>query len=156
MTQRMPTFREARPGELAATAGLRREMILEIDGVDYDALHPGWRERYLAFFSGNQASGRGQFFVAESGAAFVGTAAVYKLVNHRSQITLQQSAYICSVYVDPAWRRRGIARALTQACVAWAKANGCDVVRLRTSQMGRPVYEGLGFGRTDELELRLP
>ena len=80
---------------------------------------------------------------------------MYKLPTHRSRITLRDSAYICNVWVDPAWRRRGIARALTLAAVDWAKANGCEVVRLRTSKMGRPVYEGIGFVRTDELELRL-
>ena len=85
----------------------------------------------------------------------MGSAAVYFMPTHRAQITLQRSAYISSVYVDPAWRRRGLARALTQAAIEWAKANGCEVVRLRTSKMGLPVYEGLGFKRTDELELRL-
>ena len=150
-----PLIREITPQELSKTADLRREMTMEIDGADYDRAHPGWRERYMKFFGELLESSRGQFFVAESAGQLIASAAVYKLANHRSAIILSQSAYVCTVYVKPQWRRRGIARALTQQAVAWARRNGCDVVRLRTSPMGRPVYESLGFVQSDELELRL-
>jgi len=136
-------------------AGLRREMILEIDGLDYDALYPGWRERFIAFFRDRLVIAQGQFYVAEMGGEVVGTAAVYMPATHRSEIVLRRSAYVCDVYVTPQWRRRGIARTLTQAAVDWAKESGCEVVRLRTSRMGRPVYETLGFKPSDEMELRL-
>ncbi|MDQ6766245.1 MAG: GNAT family N-acetyltransferase [Candidatus Eremiobacteraeota bacterium] len=155
MTALTVTIREIQPEELDATVNLRHDMILEIDGVDYDQITPGWRERFKSFFAGYLQSNRGQFFVAEDGGQLIGTASVYKLLNHRSEITLRPSAYVCNVYVNPKWRRQGIARALTLRAVDWAKRNGCEVVRLRTSQLGRPLYEGLGFQRTDELELRL-
>jgi GNAT superfamily N-acetyltransferase len=149
------TIRTIRAEELADMAGLRREMILEIDAADYDELHPGWRERFIAFFRDRLAIAQGQFYVAEVGGAIVGTAAVYLPATHRSEIVLRRSAYVCDVYVVPQWRRRGIARTLTQAAVDWAKENGCEVVRLRTSRMGRPIYEALGFKPSDEMELRL-
>jgi GNAT superfamily N-acetyltransferase len=155
MTQLRPTIRPIRTEELAITVELRRAMNMEIDGSDYDRLHPGWRERYMAFFGGHLQTGRGQFFVAETSGTLIGMAAVYKLANHRSEITSKQSAYVCTVYVNPAWRRRGIAKALTLQTIDWAKRNGCEVVRLRTSPAGRPVYETLGFRQSDELELRL-
>ena len=150
-----PIIREIAPQELATTAELRRAMTMEVDGTDYDRAHPGWRERYMKFFGELLQSNRGQFFVADVAGQLIGSAAVYKLANHRSAIVLQQSAYVCTVYVKPEFRRRGIARALTQQAVAWAQRNGCEVVRLRTSPMGRPVYESIGFAQSDELELRL-
>jgi GNAT superfamily N-acetyltransferase len=153
-TQIDPIIREIAPEELAKTADLRREMTMEIDGADYDRAHPGWRERYMAFFGDLVRSGRGQFFVAEIAGQLVGSAAVYKLVNHRSSIILKQSAYVSTVYVKPQWRRRGIARALMQQTIAWAQRNGCEVIRLRTSPGGRALYEALGFRQSDELELR--
>ncbi|HEV2037621.1 MAG TPA: GNAT family N-acetyltransferase [Candidatus Eremiobacteraceae bacterium] len=155
MTELTVTIREIQPEELDATVKLRHDMIMEIDGLDYDQVAPGWRERFKTFFAGYLQSNRGQFFVAEDGDQLIGTAAVYKLSNHRSEITLRASAYVCNVYVNPKWRRQGIARALTLRAVDWAKGNGCEVVRLRTSHLGRPLYEGIGFQRTDELELRL-
>jgi GNAT superfamily N-acetyltransferase len=149
------TIREIRPDELAATADLRRDMYQELDGTDLDERHPDWRRRHVAFYGGLIAANRGQVFVAEHEGTSIGMAAVYKLANHRSEILGQASAYVSNVYVVPAWRRKGIARALTLRTVGWAKDNGCIVVRLRTSSMGRPVYEGLGFRSTQELELVL-
>ncbi len=154
MTEYAATIRAIRPEELESMADLRREMILEIDGLDYDLLHPGWRERFVAFFRGHLESGRGEFYVAEIGGEVVGTAAVYLPSTHRSEIVLRRSAYVCDVYVTPQWRRRGIATSLTQATVDWAKDSGCEVVRLRTSRMGRPVYETIGFKPSEEMELR--
>jgi hypothetical protein len=49
-----------------------------------------------------------------------------------------------------------VARAITLATIEWARANGCVVIRLRASEMGRLVYRSLGFTPTDEMELRLP
>jgi GNAT superfamily N-acetyltransferase len=154
-TDFQPVIREIVPEELASTADLRREMTLEVDGTDYDRVNAGWRERYLEFFGELLRTSRGQFFVAEIAGQLIGSAAVYKLPNHRSAIILAQSAYVSTVYVKPTWRRRGIARALMQQAVAWARRNGCEVIRLRTSLGGRALYEGLGFRQSDELELRL-
>jgi GNAT superfamily N-acetyltransferase len=153
-TQTEPIVRQILPEELAKTADLRREMTMEVDGTDYDQAHPGWRDRYVAFFQEFLRNNRGQFFVAEAAGKLIGTAAVYKLVNHRSAIVQKQSAYVSTVYVNPRWRRRGIGRALTLQTVDWAKRNGCEVIRLRSSAQGRPLYERLGFKQSDELELR--
>lgn len=150
-----PIIREIAPEELAKTADLRRAMTLETDGTDYDRSNAGWRERYMDFFGEYLRTGRGQFFVAEAGGELIASAAIYKLANHRSSIVLAQSAYVSTVYVKPPWRRRGIARALMERAVAWARDNGCEVVRLRTSRGGRVLYEAIGFQQSDELELRL-
>jgi GNAT superfamily N-acetyltransferase len=155
ITHTDPIIREIALEELAKTADLRREMTMEVDGTDYDRSNPGWRERYLRFFGDLMSGGGAQFFVAEVAGQLIGSAAVYKLVNHRSSIVLRQSAYVSTVYVKPPFRRRGIARALMEQTVAWAQRNGCEVVRLRTSPGGRALYESLGFRQSDELELRL-
>jgi GNAT superfamily N-acetyltransferase len=94
-------------------------------------------------------------FVAEADGRPIGVAAVYLLKNHRSDIFARQSAYVSNVWVEPAHRRQGIATALTRDAIDWARAKGCEVVRLRSSQMGRPVYASLGFTPSDEMELRL-
>lgn len=151
---RLAPIRELALDELPKAAEMRRLMILEIDGEDYDLAYAGWRERFVAFFGGHIRAGEGAFFAIEHDGEFIGTAAVYLMGTHRSRILPKQSGYICNVYVRPQWRRRGLASALTAAAVEWSRAHCCEVVRLRTSRMGRPVYEGLGFQKTDELELR--
>ncbi len=63
--------------------------------------------------------------------------------------------YILNVYTEPAARRRGLARRLVQACMAWCQAQGITIVSLHASDQGRPVYERLGFRPTNELRLEI-
>ena len=64
--------------------------------------------------------------------------------------------YIVSVYVIPAWRRKGVARALTDAVVTFARESGMGRLRLHATSGGRAVYEGAGFvARDDAMELDL-
>lgn len=148
-------IRPARVEELYATTDMRLEMVLEIDGENLDASYPGWRDRHVAFYAGGIGADRAAILLAEDEESVVGMTAVYRLDNHRSAIYEQPSAYIANVYVSPRSRRRGIAAALTRRAIEWAEERGCVVLRLRTTETGRPLYESLGFERTNELELRL-
>ena len=134
---------------------MRAEMIRELNGEDPDETHPGWREKYQRFYADQLARDEAAMFLAERDGRPVGVALVYLLHNHRSGIFGYQSAYVSNVWVRPDHRRRGIASELTRMTVAWSKDKGCEVVRLRSSAMGRPVYAALGFTPTDEMEFRL-
>ena len=59
--------------------------------------------------------------------------------NHRKQ------GYIWGVYVEPTYRRRGIAKKLTNYCVDYLKSIGCTRVVLNASPDGKPVYTSVGF-----------
>jgi GNAT superfamily N-acetyltransferase len=148
-------IRELSPKDFDAITPLRHAMILEIEDEDLDATSPGWRERYVKFFRGHAREGRGAIWVVEQDGAIVGVAAGYMPRNHRSEIVGSEQLYICNVYVKPELRRRGIAKALTLHAVTWARDKQCHVVRLRTSNMGRPVYESVGFQPSNEMELFL-
>lgn len=63
--------------------------------------------------------------------------------------------YILSVYTEPGARRRGLARAIVDACIEHAREAGCTRACLHASDEGRPLYEELGFERTDEMWLDL-
>jgi GNAT superfamily N-acetyltransferase len=148
-------YRELTIAELPIAQDLRAAMIRELSGTDPDTKHPTWRRRYLDFYKTRAVEGRAAVFLAEIDETPVGVTAVYLLANHRSEIFGFQSAYVSNVWVDPQHRRKGIASNLMGMAVTWAKEKGCEVVRLRTSDMGRPVYASLGFVTTDEMELRL-
>jgi GNAT superfamily N-acetyltransferase len=55
------------------------------------------------------------------------------------------SGWIGTVWVDRAWRRRGLGRALTQATIDAGEAAGARAFLLVATDEGRPLYEGLGF-----------
>jgi len=61
---------------------------------------------------------------------------------------------ILNVYVEPAYRRRGIARRLMEVMVDWCRARGFASVYLHASDEGRPLYTSMGFEPTPEMNLR--
>ncbi|MFZ0745580.1 MAG: GNAT family N-acetyltransferase [Terracidiphilus sp.] len=60
-------------------------------------------------------------------------------------------AYLLNVWVEPEYRRRGLARALVELCLAEARRRNVRVVALHASDAGRPVYEEMGFKATNEM-----
>jgi len=64
-------------------------------------------------------------------------------------------AYILNVYTRPEARRLGAARALMERLVEEATAAGVRRIWLRASEDGRSLYESLGFGPCNYLELTL-
>ncbi len=149
------SYRHVAERDWPAVLTLRRQMVREIDDLDVDERYPGWGQRFERFYQERLTADQAAFFLAERGADPIGMGAVYALVNHRSEIFLQSSAYVSNVYVVPPLRRRGIALNLTRLAVTWARSRGCVVVRLRSSRMGRPLYVKAGFGPTEEMELHL-
>jgi len=63
----------------------------------------------------------------------------------------EKRAYILNVFVDPDYRRRGLAHALVDQCVAEAHRLGLRVVALHTSEEGRHLYEVFGFRISNEM-----
>ncbi len=62
-----------------------------------------------------------------------------------------REAYVLNVYVEPAHRRRGLARRLMDQILAWSTESGISRVSLHASDEGRPLYLQLGFKPTNEL-----
>jgi ribosomal protein S18 acetylase RimI-like enzyme len=68
-------------------------------------------------------------------------------------LELGPEAIVLNVYVEPAWRRRGVGEALMRSVLdAMAERNIRRVV-LHASDTGRPLYERLGFKQTNEMRL---
>lgn len=155
ITASNPNYRTLELHEINVAVALRADMVREMNARDPDEKHPGWRKRYFTFFSSRVAQGTAALFVAEVDGHPIGISAVYLPETHRSVIFANQAAYVTNVYVHPKWRKRSVGSELTRLTVDWAKQKGCEVVRLRTSPMGRSVYAGVGFVPSDEMELRL-
>lgn len=59
--------------------------------------------------------------------------------------------YLLNVYVEPEYRKRGLAHELVERCMAEASRRKIRVVTLHSSQAGRGIYERLGFHATNEM-----
>jgi predicted N-acetyltransferase YhbS len=75
-------------------------------------------------------------FVAEADGEIVGTGVLS--VNGTV-------GWIGTIFVEPAWRRRGVGMALTQATIDTAESAGCRTLLLVATDAGRPLYEKIGF-----------
>src|SRR5262249_24819182 len=78
----------------------------------------------------------------------------FRLPSPRNMVPTE--GYVMNVYVEPAWRRRGIASALMGAALDHARALGLGRVRLHATDDGRQTYARAGFlPREDGMELNL-
>lgn len=64
-------------------------------------------------------------------------------------------AIVLNVYVELAWRRRGVAEALMRAVLTALAERGIRRIVLHASEDGRRLYERLGFVPTNEMRLSL-
>lgn len=64
-------------------------------------------------------------------------------------------AWVLNMYTEQAYRRRGLAGELLQSMIGWCREQGFRSVSLHASDAGRPLYELLGFGPTNEMRLVL-
>jgi GNAT superfamily N-acetyltransferase len=66
-----------------------------------------------------------------------------------------ERGYVLNVYVDPAYRRRGLTARMMEMAEDEFRCRGVRFAVLHASQMGRPVYERLGWTAMPEMAKRL-
>ena len=123
------TIRATREQDATAFRGLRLEALRthpEVFGADYDEnlARPieFWQERVRD----GAGSDLGITYVAEAGGALVGMTGIYR----DNYLKMRHSGKIWGVYIRPDWRGAGIADALIEACIAWARGQGLRLVKL--------------------------
>ena len=127
-------------------------------GVPDDAINSNWLEITLQFIEQTRQSFFYKAFVAEVDDAIVGSASCQLFTGLYPNVLKQQYrqfGYIWGVYVEPSYRRQGIAKQLTSMAVKHLKAVGCTRVVLNASPLGKPVYEQLGFSSGNAMQLDL-
>jgi GNAT superfamily N-acetyltransferase len=114
--------REALADDMAAICAL-----LARSGLS--SAHP----EILQFYSTAPGS---RVFAACCGDQVVGTAA---------SVSFGRSGWLGSVAVDQDWRGQGLGTAVSKAAVDWLLEAGVETVLLTATDLGRPVYDRLGF-----------
>jgi GNAT superfamily N-acetyltransferase len=71
-------------------------------------------------------------------------------------LELGPEAIVLNVYVEPPWRRRGVAEALMRAALDTLADRGIRRIVLHASADARRLYERLGFEPTNEMRLSRP
>ncbi len=149
------TIRRATVNDAAELARMRAASTFERHGGDAVAA-AAYEKQCAAFFAAELARGESflRSWIAQRDGAVVGGASLTLVPTlPRFGSAFEGSdGRIRDVYVIPAFRRSGIARALMQVVLAEAAAAGVDRLSLGSSKMGWELYRSLGFvPKADEM-----
>ena len=131
------TVRPAEPRDAAAVLALMEGLTRPAVADDPSPQ----REVFLAHLDHADA----QVYVAEIDGEIAGAVSLW--IQPRLNWTTPQ-AWIPDLYVDPAFRRRGAARALLDACAEEARRRGCHALVLESGHHraeAHMLYESYGF-----------
>ena len=127
-------------------------------GVAAGDIQPNWQSITLEFIQQARQTLRYQAFIAEVEGAVVGSASCQLYAGLYPPVLSQQHrqyGYIWGVYVNPAYRRQGIATRLTQSTVGYLRSIGCTQAMLNAAPAARPIYQSLGFNPSNTMLLDL-
>ena len=153
--------REAKVADIPVLAHHRAAMFRDMGTLPLHQMQS--LERATASYLG-EALPRGEYFAwvaeqSEGTSVIIGGAGVQLrpiLPRPRSgtdDLELGPEAIVLNVYVEPTWRRRGVAEALMRALLHELAARSVRRIVLHASDEGRRLYERLGFVATNEMRL---
>ncbi len=115
---------------------LRSMATTDVEPASAAVVASGWGDRRAWF----------EFAVASPVIhAFVAEATSGEIVGTGVATVSGPVGWIGTIWVEPAWRGRGLGRGLTEATIEAAEAAGCRTLVLVATDAGRPLYERLGF-----------
>lgn len=138
----MIAYRPLTSDDLPAFIALRIRQLREEGAKEEVDLTPALADYYARHL------GDGSFaaFLALDGEHIVGTgAASFVEKPPYFGCPTGRVALISSMYTDPAYRRRGIARHILGLVLGAARRQGCGVAQITASDMGVPLYADSGF-----------
>jgi GNAT superfamily N-acetyltransferase len=95
----------------------------------------------------------GEVIIAELQGAFAGAVAYFGPDSQKAAFFDQRWPIIRMLVVDPAFRGKGIGRALSEECIARARRDGSPIIALHTSpimSVALPMYLKMGFAKAHD------
>ena len=126
--------------------------------VAADSIRSDWQEIILQFINNARQDLFYKAFIAEVDGVAIGSASCQIFAGLYPQVLAEnyrKYGYIWGVYVELAYRGKGIAKQLTNMAIAYLKSLGCTRVILHASPSGKQVYTSLSFSESNEMRLDL-
>jgi GNAT superfamily N-acetyltransferase len=122
---------------------------IAVSAFDQFRDHYGDWPAMLAGLSKTSAlSTSGEVIIAELQNKFAGAVAYFRPNSQKAAFFDQRWPIIRMLVVDPAFRGKGVGRALSDECIARAKRDGSPIIALHTSpimSVALPMYLKMGF-----------
>ena len=138
----MIAYRRLTEKDLDVFISLRIRQLREEGATEEIDLVPALRDYYLR----HMADGTFVSYVAMDGEKIIGTSGM-SFVEKPPYFSCPSGriGLLSSMYTDPAYRRRGVAKTLLARVVEEARAYGCGAVQITASDMGVLLYTNFGF-----------
>ena len=148
----MFTTRSASVDDAALLTAHRNAMFASMPNPNITALETMSRA-FEPWVREKLANGRYIGWIAEENGRVAGSAGLLLLdwPPHPLHPSSHERGYVLNVFVEPDFRKRGLAHQLLEHCMAEARRKGIRVITLHASDAGRPVYDGYGFRATSEM-----
>ncbi|HVE68450.1 MAG TPA: GNAT family N-acetyltransferase [Solirubrobacteraceae bacterium] len=162
----VPPQRLAVPRDAPRLAELMRASILDLFPAFYDERQTASGARYIAELDLTLVED-GTYFVHEAGGEVVacgGWSRRDKLYTGSGEVAgdarlldpRTEPARVRAMFVRSDWTRRGLGRAILDACRDAARAEGFTTLSLMATLPGEPLYRAYGFRETDRAPISLP
>ena len=162
----MPPQRRARPADAARIAELMRASTLELFPHFYDERQTASAAVHIAHLD-MQLIDDGTYFVHEDGDEIVacgGWSRRNKLFSGRGDAgdddrlldPATEPARVRAMFVRSDFTRRGIGRAILDACASDARAEGFSELVLVATLAGEPLYRAFGFREVERFPITMP
>lgn len=139
------------PNDLELICTHRHSMFLEAGRAPAELQQ--MTEHFRVWLQPRLADGRYYGFAFMDGtepAAAIGLMSI-EWPPHPSHPTQDLRGYVLNVFVQPGYRRRGLASALMKLAEAEFAQRGIGFAVLHATDVGKPVYEALGWAPTSEM-----
>jgi GNAT superfamily N-acetyltransferase len=163
---RVPAQRLAVPSDAPRIAELMRCSVLEIFPAFYDEQQTASSAKYIAHIDMRLIED-GTYFVHEAGGDIVAcggwsrrnklyTGSEDQADDERLLDPATEPARIRAMFVRGDWTRRGLGRAILDACERAAAAEGFKELVLGATLPGEPLYRAFGFRELERLRVTMP
>lgn len=147
------SIRRVTPDDAYTIARLRHAMWDEMSHME--PATAAFREATFVFWYETLEAEKAVGWLAETDGTPVGMALL--MINEHPPRPFGKivRGYVHNVYVVPQYRQRGYGKALMEAVIAYGREHGMQRLELRTSDMGRALYESVGFEPAEFMIMRL-
>ena len=148
----MLEIRTATSNDAEVITGHRRNMFLDMGRTDPEIL-AAMSQQFTPWVSDRLSQGRYLGWLAVDEDRVVAGLGLLLLdwAPHYLDPMHAERAYLLNLYVEPAYRRQGLASRLIDTALAESRRRQIRVTALHASEAGKPLYEGKGFRLTNEM-----
>lgn len=141
-------YRIATKEDIDILMSIRLEMLQKVNELSDNYV---FSDEFIAnskryFLQGNQTTG----IALENGKVVACASMSYIEIMPTFSHPTGNRAHLMNVYTNANYRRQGVARKLVQMLIDEARGKGVTEISLDATDLGRPLYETLGFCASDE------